>query len=139
VLSEKEEKLTIPDLKNLIVAKIENLIFQVAELIYEKNGFEAMELLQVTFPLLPPVIRGKLEAEENRVKNIIKHCLDTTSSNLYMTMLTQNDEARAHLPEIQEILGKIQKLMFDYYLEVGYRGLDLSKEAKRLDLEESEE
>jgi len=136
-MSEKEEKLTIPDLKNLIIVKIENVVFQIAEMIYTKNGFEAMELLQVTFPLLPPVIRSKLEAEENRVKQIIKQCLSVTGVDLFTTQLAQNKQARNYLPEIQEMLGKIQKLMFNYYLETGYRGLDISKEAKKLDLEET--
>jgi len=57
----KEESLSIADLKNLIIAKIENLVFHIAELIYLKKGFEAMESLQICFTLLPPDIRSKMQ------------------------------------------------------------------------------
>lgn len=135
----KEESLSIADLKNLIIAKIENLVFGVAELIYRKEGFEALELLQITFYLLPPDIRSKMHDEEERLDKIIDHCRNVKGTSFFQTMQLKNRTAKGFLPEIRGMLGKTQKLLYDYYLRAGYRGLDLNKEAKTLTLEEQEE
>jgi len=135
----KEESLSIADLKNLIIAKIENLVFNIAELIYLKQGFEAQELLQICFTLLPPDIRSKLQNEEQRLDKIINHCKNVKDIDFYTTQLRMNRTAKSFLPEMRDMLGKIQKLLYDYYLRAGYRGLDLNKEAKTLDLKEQEE
>jgi len=135
----KEESLSIADLKNLIIAKIENLVFGVAEAVYRKEGFESMELLQITFTLLPPDIRSKMQNEEQRLHKIINYCSNVTGNSFFQTALLRNRTAKRFLPEIRVMLGKTQKLLYDYYLRAGYRGLDLNKEAKTLDLKEKEE
>jgi len=135
----KEESLSIADLKNLIIAKIENLVFGVAEAIYRKEGFESLELLQITFALLPPDIRSKMRDEEERLDEIIDHCRNVKDIDFFQTALLKNRTARGFLPEIRDMLGKTQKLLYDYYLRAGYRGLDLNKEAKTLDLKEKEQ
>jgi hypothetical protein len=135
----KEESLSIADLKNLIIAKIENLIFGIAEQIYLKKGFAAMESLQICFTLLPPDIRSKMESEEQRLDKIIQYCSNVEGNSFFQTQLLRNRTAKRFLPEIRGMLGKTQKLLYDYYLRAGYRGLDLNKEAKTLDLKEKEE
>lgn len=135
----KEESLSIADLKNLIIAKIEQLIFGVAELIYMKKGFEAMESLELCFTLLPPDIRSKMQKEEQRLSKIIGHCSNVEGTSFFSTALLRNRTAKQFLPEIRVMLGKTQKLLYDYYLRAGYRGLDLNKEARTLDLKEKEE
>lgn len=135
----KEESLSIADLKNLIIAKIENLVFAVAEAIYRKEGFEALELLQICFVLLPPDIRAKMHNEEQRLDKIIGHCRNVKGTSFFTTAVLRNRTAKRFLPEIRDMLGKTQKLLYDYYLRAGYRGLDLNKEAKTLTLEEKEE
>jgi len=135
----KEESLSIADLKNLIIAKIENLVFGVAEAIYRKEGFEALELLQICFVLLPPDIRAKMQNEEQRLDKIIGHCSNVKDTSFFTTAVLRNRTAKQFLPEIRDMLGKTQKLLYDYYLRAGYRGLDLNKEAKTLTLEEKEE
>jgi hypothetical protein len=135
----KEESLSIADLKNLIIAKIENLIFGIAELIYMKKGFEAMESLELCFTLLPPDIRSKMQSEEERLGKMISYCYNVKGVDFYTTMVSKNRAAKQFLPEIRGMLGKTQKLLYDYYLRAGYRGLDLNKEAKTLDLKEKQE
>jgi len=135
----KEESLSIADLKNLIIAKIENLVFHIAELIYLKKGFEAMESLQICFTLLPPDIRSKMQNEEQRLDKTIGYCSNVKDTSFFQTAILRNKTAKQFLPEIREIIGKIQKILYDYYLRAGYRGLDLNKEAKTLTLEEQEE
>lgn len=135
----KEESMSIADLKNLIIAKIENLIFGVAEAIYRKEGFESLELLQTCFVLLPPDIRSKMQNEEQRLDKIIGYCSNVEATSFFQTALLRNRTAKRFLPEIRVMLGKTQKLLYDYYLRAGYRGLDLNKEAKTLDLKEKEE
>jgi len=135
----KEEAFTIADLKNLIVAKIENLIFHIAEQIYLKKGFSALESLQICFVLLPPDIRSKMQNEEQRLDKIIGHCSNVKGTSFFTTAVLRNRTAKGFLPEIRDMLGKTQKLLYDYYLRAGYRGLDLNKEAKTLDLKEKEQ
>jgi len=108
------------------------LLFEIGELIYRGQAIAACQRLRIAFLLLPPDIRRDLKKEELEVQAIITAYSKTGIPDPTLHFVTQHKKARRFLPRLREILGNINKLLFDRYLRTGYRGLDLSSAAETL-------
>ena len=137
--SGKEEQKFYPDLKQFILVQLEKQIFTVNQLLYENQPFKAMRLLKLTFELLPPEVKTKLEKEKQILNQYSEAIQQVTTNDFFTTHVARHRIAKRMVYQFSQILGKIQDLLYDYYLRTGYRGINLSLEAETLKTEENEE
>jgi len=137
-LSEREREVLTTDLKTLILSKLEKLIFEVAWLMYQKRGREALELLNTLFPLLPSDVRRDLAEEEQKTEEILHHIKKATAriTDPFTQTVRRDELANRHLKFIRDTTGKIQSMLTDRYLRIGFKGLDITKETEDITFEE---
>ncbi len=125
------------DVKNFVLYQIESLIFETALSIYNGSYLDALRLLEVVEPLLPPDTRRDVADAYEKLSEIRMKIARTWGETKLERFKRRMAKLRRYHRQLLWILGRIQESLYDSYLRIGMPWVKIGDDIKNPDYEVS--